>query len=73
MLVGLGSFVCPRLRMRCHQVCQRLTAYQIATVQLLLVAAVAIISLVLSASFSIFFVGLFIGFFFGNLWWKRPA
>jgi hypothetical protein len=37
--------------MRCHQVCQRLTAHQIATVELLLAAAVAIISLVLSAGF----------------------
>lgn len=54
MLAWAALCVLGLFRMRCHQVCQRLTAYQIARVQLLLVAAVAIISLVLSASFSRF-------------------
>ena len=60
--VGLGS-VSPYLRMGCHQVCQRLTAHQIATVQLLLGAAVAIISLVLSAGFLNFLRVYFLAFF----------
>ena len=54
MLVWSGLGVAGVLRMRCHQVCQKLTAYQTAAVQILMTSVVAIISMVLSASSSQF-------------------
>ena len=45
MLAWSGLCVVGMFRMRCHQVCQKLSAFQIAAVQILLNTAVAITSL----------------------------